>query len=96
MLSKITDDALGVSAVAVQDIPADERVLALPFELAVTPALARTALQELLHKECEGMEEKDLIAGYLVLHWVWEDRVTSWVSLFLPCFDPADLFRQLS
>jgi hypothetical protein len=79
-------DQFGLSVIAVQDIPADETIVSIPFSLAITPEVARAALQS-IRQSCNislnyddftnnlaGWSERQLICTYICLHWIEELR----------------------
>ena len=63
----------GLNVVSHQDIPADTKIVSCPFNLAITPAVARKGLAAVLrvyetHSTFDGWSERQLIASYLCMH----------------------------
>ncbi|OSD03733.1 SET domain-containing protein [Trametes coccinea BRFM310] len=70
--------ASGFNVVAGSDVPADTTVVSIPFSLAITPALSRSALGTLFANagatvpELNELSERQLVCTYLCMHWIAE------------------------
>jgi len=61
-----------MSVFAREAIPKDTAVLTAPFELAITPAVARDALSKVgvSHQSLSKLSERELVSAYVALHWI--------------------------
>lgn len=76
-----TDSSSGLGIYTTTHISADERLISCPFSLAITPALATSAIVSVT-----GVAESDLVyngkpwsermlaAVYVGLHWIYSDK----------------------
>jgi hypothetical protein len=82
------DPIYGLSTWTTASLPAETTVISLPFNLAVTPELAESAILALLGGGQENdveswkeavvaLEERVKVLVYLVLHWIGEETDSS-------------------
>jgi len=82
----------GISVRATEDIPKDTKIVSCPFALAITPQECQNALNELLgvnfseNNSFSTWTEYQLIATYIVLHWILEDPGMGRYALEDSCF----------
>ncbi|RPD60839.1 SET domain-containing protein [Lentinus tigrinus ALCF2SS1-6] len=71
--------ASGFNVIAGSDVPADTTVVSIPFSLAITPDIARTALKQLLkvpESAFEQWNERQLESTYIAFHWMKDPSVS--------------------
>ena len=78
--SELTDERLtvdsGYNIIAGNDVPRDATVVSVPFSLAITPTLSRSALFNV--PQCDGAlletwSERQLECTYICMHWILDE-----------------------
>jgi hypothetical protein len=68
---------MGLSVYTRDQIEAESRLIACPFEIAITPEVSLEAIRSLYPSaQTDGWSEKKLIGVYLCLHWVYKASVS--------------------
>lgn len=97
----VQDGETGLGVYATAPIAPNERLVSCPFDCAVTPGLARTAIKAIAGQDVQlthnnaPWDERMLIAAYVGLHWVYAESGEGWPAalqhreyvLALPDFD---------
>jgi len=80
MQSLIATDGSGISVYATNEVAPESTLISCPFEVAITPSLARRKINALYagnEEIVDGWSERMLVATYLALHWIQAGKSSS-------------------